>query len=154
MKREFIIKLQGRQHEKGRGRLVFMLLCFVIALVILMIYSSKYFIALLAPAFYLVLRLKNLSAEKEYLTDAICTVDVHALGFELNVKSTQSKLCANHAILYSSINSFVINDRKVTIDYNVTNQENTQRRILEFHVLPNDLEFWCELSRGISRDKT
>ena len=74
MKRVFIIKLQGKQHAKGCGRLVFMLLCFIVALVVLMIYSSKYFIALLAPVFYLILRLKNISAEKNFLADAVCTV--------------------------------------------------------------------------------
>lgn len=151
MKQDFIIKLQGKQHAKGRGRLVFMLLCFIIALVILMVYSSKYFIALLVPVFYLILRLKNISAEKNFLADAVCTVSVHDFGVLLSIKSTQSKLCENHNVLYSNTNSFTVSERKVTISYTDNTKKRPYDRMIEFHILPDDAVFWTELSNKFSK---
>lgn len=146
MKQDFIIKIQGKQHAKGRGRLVFMLLCFTVALVILMIYSSKYFIALLAPVFYLILRLKNISAEKTFLADAVCTVSVHDFGVVLSIESTQSKLCETHNVLYSDTNNFVVSERKVTISYIDNTKRQPYVRLVEFHIQPDDAAFWTELS--------
>lgn len=147
MNQDFIIKLQGKQHAKGRGRLVFMLLCFIVALVILMIYSSKYFVALLAPVFYLVLRLKNISAEKTFLIDAVCTVSVHDFGALLSIKSTQSKLCATHNVLYSNTNSFIVSEQKVTISYTNNAKRKPYDCLVEFHILPADMVFWTNLSK-------
>lgn len=151
MKQDFIIKLQGKQHAKGRGRLVFMLLCFIVALVILMIYSSKYFIALLAPVFYLILRLKNISAEKTFLADAICTVSAHDFGVLLSIKSTQSKLCETHNVLYSNTNNFTVSERKVTISYADNTKGQPYDHLVEFHILPDDVAFWTELSNKFSK---
>lgn len=146
MKQDFIIKLQGKQHAKGRGRLVFMLLCFIVALVILMIYSSKYFIALLAPVFYLILRLKNISAEKSFLADAVCTVSAHDFGVVLSIESKQSKLCETHNVLYSNASSFTVSERKVTISYTDNTKRKPYERLVEFHILPDDVAFWTDLS--------
>lgn len=151
MKQDFIIKLQGKQHAKGRGRLVFMLLCFIVALVILMIYSSKYFIALLAPVFYLILRLKNISAEKTFLADAVCTVSTHDFGVMLSIESAQSKLCETHNVLYSNTNSFTVSERKVTISYTDNGKKRPYSRLVEFHIQPNDAAFWSGLSNKFSK---
>ena len=151
MKQDFIIKLQGKQHAKGRWRLVFTLLCFIVALVILMIYSSKYFIALLAPVFYLILRLKNISAEKTFLADAICTVSAHDFGVLLSIKSTQSKLCETHNVLYSNTNNFIVGERKVTISYADNTKGKPNDRLVEFHILLDDVAFWTELSNKFSK---
>lgn len=151
MKQDFIIKLQGKQHAKGRGRLVFMLLCFIVALVILMIYFSKYFIALLAPVFYLILRLKNISAEKSFLADAVCTVTIHDFGVELSIKSVQSKLCETLNVLYPNVNDFTVNRRKVTISYMDNGKKQPHGRTVEFHILPDDTAFWNELSNKFSK---
>lgn len=151
MKRDFIIKLEGKQHAKGRGRLVFMLLCFILALVALMIYSSKCFIAFLAPVFYLVLRLKNISAEKTFLADAICTVSTHDLGIVLSVESTQPKLCETHNVLYSNTKNFTVSERKVTISYTDNTKSLSSDRLVEFYILPDDAAFWIELSGKFSK---
>lgn len=150
MKQEFIIKLQGKQHAKGRGKLVFMLLCFIIALVILMVYSSKYFIALLAPVFYLIIRMKNISAEKAFLADAVCTVSAHDFGVVLSIESTQPKLCETHNVLYSNTNNFTVSERKVTISYTDKTKRQPYDRLVEFHILPDDAAFWTELSNKFS----
>lgn len=146
MKQDFIIKLQGKQHAKGRGRLVFMLLCFIAALVILMVYSSNYFIALLAPVFCLILRLKNISAEKTFLADAVCTVSTHDFGVVLSIKSAQSQQCETHNVLYSNTNKFTVGDRKVTINYIDNTKRKSYERLIEFHIMPDDTAFWTELS--------
>lgn len=151
MKRVFIIKLQGKQHAKGCGRLVFMLLCFIVALVVLMIYSSKYYIALLTPVFYLILRLKNISAEKDFLADAVCTVYTHDFGVLLSIDSAQSKLSENHNVLYSNTNNFKVSERKVTISYTDNTKRQAHDRLIEFHILPDDVEFWAELSDEFSQ---
>lgn len=151
MKQDFIIKLQGKQHAKGRGRLVLMLLCFIVALVILMIYSSKYFIALLAPVFYLLLRLKNISAEKNFLADAVCTVSAHDFGVVLTIVSTQTKLCETHNLLYSNTGNFTVRERKVTISYTDNTKGQPHDRLVEFHILPGDTAFWTELSNKFSK---
>lgn len=150
MKQDFIIKLQGKQHAKGHGRLVFMFLCFIVALVILMIYSSKYFIALLAPVFYLILRLKNISAEKTFLSDAVCTVSAHDFGVVLSIVSTQTKLCETHNVLYSNISNFTVSERNVTISYTDNTKRQTYNRQVEFHILPDDAAFWTDLSNKFS----
>ena len=151
MKRVFIIKLQGKKHAKGCGRLVFMLLCFIVALVVLMIYSSKYYIALLTPVFYLILRLKNISAEKDFLADAVCTVYTHDFGVLLSIDSAQSKLRENHNVLYSNTNNFKVSERKVTISYTDNTKRQAHDRLIEFHILPDDVEFWAELSDEFSQ---
>lgn len=150
MKQDFIIKLYGKQHAKGRGRLVFMLLCFIVALVILMIYSSKYFIALLVPVFYLILRLKNISAEKTFLVDAVCTVSVHDFGVLLSIKSTHSKRCETHNVLYSNTNNFTVSERKVTISYTDNTKKQPYEHLIEFYIRPDDTAFWTELSTEFS----
>ena len=151
MKRVFIIKLQGKQHAKGCGRLVFMLLCFIVALVVLMIYSSKYYIALLTPVFYLILRLKNISAEKDFLADAVCTVYTHDLVYcYLSIQHSQ-KLRENHNVLYSNTNNFKVSERKVTISYTDNTKRQAHDRLIEFHILPDDVEFWAELSDEFSQ---
>ncbi len=143
MEKHFIIKIQGKQYEKGRGRLVVALACFIVALVILMIYSSKYFIALCAPIFFLLLRLKTMSAEKTYLTDAACAVTVLDRGFKMDIQSTQSKLCGSYMIAYNQVNSFTVENRKVTIDF-YEGQQKAFRRTLEFYVSQDDVDFWTE----------
>lgn len=151
MKQDFIIKLQGNQHAKGRGRIVFMLLCFILALVILMIYSSKYFIALLVPVFYLILRLKSISVERTFLSDAVCTASIHDLGVVLTIESAQPKLCEIHNVLYSNTDSFTISGRKVTISYICNEKRRPYNRIVEFYILQNDIEFWNELSNAFGK---
>lgn len=151
MKQDFIIKLEGKQHAKGRGRLVFILLCFILALVVLMIYSSKYFIALLAPLFYLILRLKNISSEKTFLADAVCTVSTHDSGVILSVKSTQQKLCETHNVRYSNTKSFTVNGRKVTIDYIDNTKRHSYERLVEFYILPDDATYWAKLSSKFNK---
>lgn len=123
-----------------------MLLCFIVALVILMIYSSKYFIALLVPVFYLILRLKNISAEKSFLVDAVCTVSAHDFGVVLFIESKQSKLCGTHNVLYSNASSFTVSERKVTISYTDNTKRKPYERLIEFHILPDDVAFWTDLS--------
>ena len=150
MKQDFIIKIQGKQHAKGRGRLVFMLLCFTVALVILMIYSSKYFIALLVPVFYIILRLKNISDEKNFLTDAVCTISTHDLGVVLTIESTQLKLCENHNVLYSNTKEFTVSGRKVSISYTDNTKRCPFECLIEFYILPDDVAFWTELSDKFS----
>lgn len=151
MKQDFIIKLQGKQHAKGRGRLVFMILCFIAALVILMIYSSKYFITLLVPVFYLILCLKNIASEKTFLTDAICSVTIHDFGVELSIKSVQSKLCETLNVLYLNVNDFTVSGRKVTISYMDNGKKQPHGRTVEFHILPDDTAFWNELSNKFNK---
>ncbi|MBE6784942.1 MAG: hypothetical protein E7538_01730 [Ruminococcaceae bacterium] len=151
MKQEFNIKLQGKQYAKRHGRLVFMLLCFIVSIVILMMYSSRYFIALMAPVFYLILRLKNVSAEKNFLTDAVCTVITHDFGVVLSIKSAQSKLCETYNVLYSTVNDFSVCGRKVSVCYTSNEKGKLRNRIIEFHILPNDVVFWCELSNKFSK---
>ena len=128
-----------------------MLLCFIVALVILMIYSSKYFIALLAPVFYLILRLKNISAERTYLTDAICTVDIHDFGVTLSVSSSQTKLCETFSVLYSNIETFSVIDRKVLISFTDNHEKKVQMKTIEFHILPEDATFWMDLADKFSK---
>lgn len=151
MKQDFIIKLRGKQHAKGRGRLVFMLICFIVALVILMMYSSYYFIVLFVPVFCLILRLKNISAEKTFLADAVCTVSTHDFGVVLSIKSTQSKQCETHNVLYSNTNKFTVGERKVTISYTDNTKSKQYERLVEFHILPDDTAFWTELSNKFSK---
>lgn len=128
-----------------------MLLCFIVALVILMIYSSKYFIALLAPVFYLILRLKNISSEKTFLADAVCTVSTHDFGVVLSIESTQSKLCETHNVLYSNTNNFTVSERKVTIDYIDNTKRHSYERLVEFYILPDDATYWAKLSSKFSK---
>lgn len=128
-----------------------MLLCFIVALVILMIYSSKYFVALLAPVFYLILRLKNISAEKTFCADAVCTVSTHDFGVVLSIKSTQSKLCKTHNVLYSNTNSFTVSERKVTISYTDNTKRHSYERLVEFYILPDDATYWAKLSSKFSK---
>lgn len=115
------------------------------------VYSSKYFIALLAPVFYLILRLKNISSEKTFLADAVCTVSTHDSGVILSVKSTQQKLCETHNVRYSNTKSFTVNGRKVTIDYIDNTKRHSYERLVEFYILPDDATYWAKLSSKFNK---
>lgn len=145
------LKLQGKQHAKGRGRIVFMLLCFIIALVIMMMYSSKYFIALMVPVFYLLIRLKNTASEKNYLTDGICTVVSDDSGMTLAIESLQPKLCNTYRISYANIDTFSVGERKVSIYYADSNDVNAETKTIEFFIRSEDKAFWEELAENVGR---
>lgn len=149
MKQEFIIKMQGKQFEKGRAHVYIMLLCFVLAMVILMIYSSKYFIALLAPIFWLLLRLKNISTERKYITDVICEVEVLNDGMAVTLRSTQSRLCNSFFVDYSKVqDAQIADDGKVSISFLTSKGKED---IWTFYPMANNLDFWKkELSKFYS----
>ena len=149
MKQEFIIKMQGKQLKKGRARVFVMLLCFVITMVVLMIYSSKYFIALLAPIFWLLLRLKNISAERTYITDVLCEVEPLSNGMNVILKSTQPRLCNSFFVDYSKVqHAQIANDGKVSIFF-LNSKGKAETWI--FYPMANNLDFWKkELSRFYS----
>lgn len=140
MKQEFIIRMQGKQFEKGRARTYIMLLCFVVAMVILMIYSSKYFIALLAPVFWLILRLKNISTERKCITDVICEVETLTNGMDVTLRSTQSSLCDSFFVDYSKVrNAKIADDGKVLISFFTSKGK---ENVWTFYPMANNLDFW------------
>lgn len=140
MKQEFIIKMQGNQFEKGRARIFFMLLCFVVAMIILMIYSSKFFIALLAPIFWLLFRLRTIYSEKKFITDVICEVECKNNGIDITLRSTQSRLCNKFFIDYKKVQEAQFtNNGKITIVYY---DSNDKENIWEFIPMSKDHNFW------------
>lgn len=140
MKREFIIKMQGRQFEKGRIHIYIMILCFVITMIILMIYSSKYFVALLAPLFWILLRLKNISSEKNYMTDVICEITCEAHGLYVTLSSTQSRFCKSFFLDYNKVQcAQIAKDGKISISFITADNK---KEIWNFYSLTEDNEFW------------
>lgn len=140
MKQEFIIKMQGKQFEKGRAKIFFMLLCFVVAMIILMVYSSKFFIALLAPIFLLLFRLKTISSEKKFITDVICEVECKNNGIDITLRSTQSRLCNMFFIDYKKVQEaqFTNNGKIIIVYYDFDDKKN----IWEFIPMDKDHDFW------------
>ena len=80
-----------------------------------------------------------------------CTVYTHDFGVLLSIDSAQSKLRENHNVLYSNTNNFKVSERKVTISYTDNTKRQAHDRLIEFHILPDDVEFWAELSDEFSQ---
>ncbi len=148
MEEHFIIKMQGKQYEKGRRRPVVALACFIVVLVMLMIYSFKYFIALCVPVICLLIWLKKMSAEKTYLTDVSCSATVLECGVKMDIQSAQSELCGSYMIAYNQVNLFTVENRKVTIDF-YGGQQKDFRRTLEFYISQDDVDFWTEQANKV-----
>ena len=123
-----------------------MFLCFVIALIILAIYSSKYFALFLVPIFHIIRRMKRLSAKGPILVDGTCPVMIHDLGMELSIITMQGKLCETHNVLHSNTNVFRVCERKVVIHYEDSSGKQTQIKIIEFYILLKDVRFWTNLA--------
>lgn len=147
MKQEFIVKLEGKQYEKGRKRLVVLLGCFIILLLIDMIYSPRSALSMLIPISFIWYRFKSVRAERTYLVDAICTVDVQETAIDLAIHSTQSKLCESHRISYADIRIFRIEEREVYIQFV---DKNKRKHILRFFVMNDDVSYWQELTNGLN----
>lgn len=96
-------------------------------------------------------RITIMNPEKNFLADAVCTVSTHDFGVLLSIDSAQSKLRENHNVLYSNTNNFKVSGRKVTISYTDNTKRQAHDRLVEFHILPDDVEFWIELSDEFSQ---
>lgn len=148
MKQEFVIKIEGKQYEKGRKRLVVLLGCFIILLLIDMIYSPRSALSMLVPISFIWYRLKSVRAERTYLVDAICTVDVQETAMDLKIQSTQSKLCESHRVSYADIRIFRIEEREVYIQFV---DKNKRKHILRFFVLEEDVPYWQGLADKLDK---
>lgn len=142
MKQEFVIKIEGKQYEKGRKRLVVMLGCFLIVILINMVYSPRTALSMLVPISYIWYRFRSLRAEKNYFTDAVCTLDVQETAMDMKIQSTQSRLCESHRISYTDIRIFRIEERQVYIQFV---DKNKQKHTLRFYVMNDDVQFWQRL---------
>lgn len=142
MKQEFVIKIEGKQYEKGRKRLVVMLGCFLIVILINMVYSPRTALSMLVPISYIWYRFRSLRAEKNYFTDAVCTLDVQETAMDMKIQSTQSRLCESHRISYIDIRIFRIEERQVYIQFV---DKNKQKHTLRFYVMNDDVQFWQRL---------
>lgn len=147
MKYEFIIKIEGKQYEKGRGRLVIMLGCFTVALLIDMVYSPRTALSMLVPISFILYRLKSLRAEKNYFTDAVCTLEVKQEAMELSIQSTQSKLCSCYLIQFADIDSFIMEDREVHIEFI---DDNKRHQNIDFYIMAKDVLCWKEIMKDIT----
>lgn len=148
MKQEFIVKLEGKQYEKGRKRLVVLLGCFIILLLIDMIYSPRSALSMLIPISFIWYRFKSVRAERTYLVDAICTVGVQETAIDLAIHSTQSKLCESHRISYADIRIFRIEEREVYIQFV---DKNKRKHILRFFVMNDDVSYWQGLADKLDK---
>lgn len=142
MKQEFVIKIEGKQYEKGRKRLVVMLGCFLIVILINMVYSPRTALSMLVPISYIWYRFRSLRAEKNYFTDAVCTLDVQETAMDMKIQSTQSRLCESHRISYADIRIFRIEERQVYIQFV---DKNKQKHTLRFYVMNDAVQFWQRL---------
>lgn len=142
MKQEFVIKIEGKQYEKGRKRLVVMLGCFLIVILINMVYSPRTALSMLVPISYIWYRFRSLRAEKNYFTDAVCTLDVQETAMDMKIQSTQSRLCESHRISYTDIRIFRIEERQVYIQFV---DKNKQKHTLRFYVMNDAVQFWQRL---------
>lgn len=132
--------MKGKQFEKGRVRAFFMLLCFIITMIILVIYSTKYFIALLAPIFWLCIRLTAMSKEQTYMADVICNVDIAEYGLKIQLHSKQPRLCGKYDMDYRLIQKFQVDSSgKVNIMFPVHKKKS---QVLSFYALQTDIDFW------------
>lgn len=142
MKQEFVIKIEGKQYEKGRKRPVVMLGCFLIVILINMVYSPRTALSMLVPISFIWYRFRSLRAEKNYFTDAVCTLDVQETAMDMKIQSTQSRLCESHRISYTDIRIFRIEERQVYIQFV---DKNKQKHTLRFYVMNDDVQFWQRL---------
>lgn len=101
---------------------------------------------MLVPLTYVWFRFQSVQAEKNYFTDAICTLNIKHEYMELSIQSTQSKLCESHEIQYTDIKTFSIIEREVYIKFVDTNK---RKQTLRFYVRNDDVQFWQRLADSL-----
>lgn len=104
---EFSSKIQQKKHTKKEFRLLIALICFAVAMILLVVYSAHNILALFVPFVYVCYRLYCLHTNKGQLRAVLISFDFFNTYFEY--RETDEQITVVETVMYKDIVCFEIN---------------------------------------------